>query len=130
MKILPTGLYSYVKYPLPKGNIDVVEVSEEFLQQVREHKADLGDYLTYKYTLKQIEELRSKAKERLIRIEQEQEKRKKIAEYKAFLSKVTEDEAQIKWGLIVPNIEEKRKKAAEMVNELRAYENKPPKEKV
>jgi hypothetical protein len=130
MKILPTGLYSYAKYPLPEDDRGVVEVSEEFLQQVTERKADLGEYLTYKYSPAQIEELRAKAKERLIRIEQEQEKRKKIAEYKAFLRKVTEDEAQIKWGLIVPDIEEKRKKAAEMVNELRAYENKPPKEKV
>ncbi|HHW89662.1 MAG TPA: hypothetical protein GX745_01990 [Clostridiales bacterium] len=130
MKILPTGLYSYVKYPLPKGNIGVVEVSEEFLQQVTERKADLGEYLTYKYTPAQIEELRSKAKERLIRIEQETERKSRIAECRAFLKKITEDEAQIKWGLIVPDIAEKRKKAAEMVNELRAYENKPPKEKV
>ena len=130
MKILPTGLYSYVKYPLPEDDRGVVEVSEEFLQQVREYKADLGEYLTYKYTPAQIEELRSKAKERLIRIEQEQERKSRIAECRAFLKKITEDEAQIKWGLIVPDIEEKRKKAAEMVNELRAYENKPPKEKV
>jgi lipoate-protein ligase A len=123
--ILPLNLHEFAVLLELKEN--AVELSDEFIGSVRRREADLGDYIGYKFTTEQITKMREEFTARISAEEQKETLDKRIAECKLFLRKVTEDEAQIAWGLIVPDIAEKRAISAQIVNELRGYEGKAPK---
>lgn len=53
---------------------------------------------------------------------------KRIAELKAELVKVKEDIEQVEYGLVRDDYEEKKARAAEIINELRVLEGKEPRE--
>jgi len=83
---------------------------------------------TNKYTIYTREEAPKELAEQaqsLLRIQSEQ----RYSWCKARMAKITEHKAQAIMGIKVPNLEQEETEFFELLNEVRIYENKKPKEK-
>lgn len=93
------------------GGKDVVEIKEIPAVEAYDDEEAIQVYVPYTET-----ELKERAD------------RKRGAELKAELVKVKEDIEQVEYGLVRNDYEEKKARAAEIINELRVLEGKEPRE--
>lgn len=105
------GKFYRVTAVYPSGGKDVAEIVEIPAVEAYNDYEDIQVYIPYTEA-----ELKDRAD------------RKRYAELKAELAKVKEDIEQVEYGLVRDDYEEKKARAAEIINELRVLEGKEPRE--
>lgn len=106
-----SGKHYRVLAVYPSGGKDVEEVAEIPAKDAYDDYEDIQVYVPY---------TEQELKERI--------DRKRSAELKAELAKIKEDIEQENFGLVRDDYEQKKARAAEIINELRVLEGKEPRE--